>query len=94
MNTARRVMSVHEPIRRNSLAFFANPKRKIVSKQRQKSKIFQNNAALFGQLYVAMQTRESDLLDFLLTKCSLSLLPYRITENCIFLKQNRDYLSA
>ena len=49
-----RVMSVHEPIRRNSLVLFANPKRKIVSKQRQKFKIFQNNAALFGQLYVAM----------------------------------------
>ena len=55
---------MHATIKRNSLTLFAKPKRRVICKQKQKTKVFQNNAALFGQLYVAMQTRESDLMEF------------------------------
>ena len=56
--------SIHDPIKRNSLALFRNPRCKTTSKQGKKIKKLQNNVALFGQLYVSMQTRDSDLAEF------------------------------
>ena len=46
--------SIHNPIKRNSLALFKRPQIKATSKQGKKIKLFQNNVALFGQLYIAM----------------------------------------
>jgi len=35
-----------------------------MSKQGEKFKVFQNNVALFGQLYISMQSCEGDLREF------------------------------
>lgn len=59
-----RTQSIQSPIKRNSLAVFKNPRNKTTSKQGKKVKVLQNNVALFGQLYVSMQNRQSDLLEF------------------------------
>ena len=59
-----RTRSIHEPFKRNSLALFRNPKRKVKSRQGKMIKVLQNNVALFGQLCVSLQNRESDLNDF------------------------------
>ena len=59
-----RTRSIHEPFKRNSLALFRNPKRKVKSRQGKTIKVLQKNVALFGQLYVSMQNRESELNDF------------------------------
>ena len=56
--------SIHDPIKRNSLALFSKPKRKVTSKQGKKIKVLQNNVALFGQLYISMQNRDGDLAEF------------------------------
>ena len=56
--------SIHDPIKRNSLALFKNPRHKTTSKQGKKIKTLQNNVALFGQLYVSMQSRDGDLAEF------------------------------
>ena len=56
---------IHDPIKRNSLALCKNPRHKTTSKQGKKIKTFQNNVALFGQLYVSMQNRDGDLAEFL-----------------------------
>ena len=56
--------SIHDPIKRNSLAPFKNPRHKTTSKQGKKIKTLQNNVALFGQLYVSMQSRDGDLAEF------------------------------
>ena len=45
-----RTVSIHEPIKRNSLALFKRPQVKAISKQGKKMKVLQNNVALFGQL--------------------------------------------
>lgn len=55
--------SIHEPIKKNSLAVFKK-KHRITSQQGKKVKILQNNVALFGQLYVATQSRDGDLDEF------------------------------
>ena len=52
-----RTVSIHEPIKRNSLALFKRPHVKTTTKQGKKIKV-QNNVALFGQLYIAMQSSE------------------------------------
>ena len=57
--------SIHDPIKRNSLALFKNPRHKTTSKQGKKIKTLQNNVALFGQLYVSMQSRDGDLAKFI-----------------------------
>ena len=44
--------SIHDPIKKNSLALFKNPRHKTTSKQGKKIKTLQNNVALFGQLYM------------------------------------------
>ena len=59
-----RCHSIHDPIKRNSLALFKNPRHKTTSKQRKKIKTLQNNVALFGQVYVTMQSRDGDLAEF------------------------------
>ena len=59
-----RTHSIHDPIKRNSLALFRKSHGKKVQKKDKKIKVLQNNVALFGQLYIAMQSRESDLDEF------------------------------
>ena len=58
-----RTTSIHDPIKRTSLALFKTPQSKILPKKG-KMKVLQNNVALFGQLYIAMQNRQSDLNEF------------------------------
>jgi len=57
-------VSIHEPIKRNSLALFKRPQVKATSKQGKKMKLLQNNVALFGQLYISMQSHDGDLEKF------------------------------
>ena len=57
-------VSIHSPIKKNSLALFKRPQSKITSKQGKKMKFLQNNVALFGQLYISMQSRDGDLKEF------------------------------
>ena len=57
-------VSIHKPIKRNSLALFKRPYVKKTTKQGKQIKVLQNNVALFGQLYIAMQNREGDLAEF------------------------------
>ena len=59
-----RKQSIHSTIKRNSLALFKRPRPKATSKHGKKIKVLQNNVALFGQLFIAMQSRESDLKEF------------------------------
>ena len=42
-------VSIHQPIKKNSLALFKRPQPKATSKQGKKIKVLQNNVALFGQ---------------------------------------------
>ena len=56
-----RTSSIHDPIKKNSLALYRKPK--PIPKQG-KIKILQNNVALFSQLYISMQSREGDLHEF------------------------------
>ena len=58
-----RTTSIHDPIKRNSLALFKNQQSKILPKKG-KMKVLQNNVALFGQLYIAMQNHQSDFNEF------------------------------
>ena len=58
-----RTTSIHDPIKRNSLVLFKTLQLKILPKKG-KIKVLQNNVALFGQLYIAMQNRQSDLNEF------------------------------
>ena len=53
--------SIHEPIKKQSLALFKRSHIKATSKQGKKLKVLQNNVALFGQLYISMQSRDGDL---------------------------------
>ena len=59
-----RSVSIHQPIKKNSLAFFKRPQPKVMSKQGNKLKVLQTNVALFGQLYISMQSQEGDLKEF------------------------------
>ena len=59
-----RIRSIHDPIKRNSLALFKQPQRKAISQQGTKIKVLQNNVALFGQLYISLQNRDCDLAEF------------------------------
>ena len=58
--TTEHTPSIRDPIKRNSMALFKKPQCKSTSKQ-VKIKLLHNNAALFGQLYVAMQSWNGDL---------------------------------
>ena len=55
--------TIHDPIKRNSLALFKIPQSKILPKK-EKMTVLQNNVALLGQLYISMQIRQSDLNEF------------------------------
>ncbi len=57
-------VSIHEPIKRNCLALFKRPYIRAMTKQGKNIKVLQNNVAFFGQLYIAMQSREGDLGEF------------------------------
>ena len=59
-----RTSSIHDPIKKNSLALYRRPQPKAISKQGKKIKILQNNVALFSKLYISMQSREGDLREF------------------------------
>jgi hypothetical protein len=58
-----RTTSIHDRIKRNSLSLFSTPESRIVPKK-SKLNVLQNNVALFGQLYISMQNRQSDLDEF------------------------------
>ena len=59
-----RTHSIHDPIKRNSLPLFRKCHHKQTSKQGKKIKVLQNNVALFGRLYISMQSRDGNLDDF------------------------------
>ena len=59
-----RTHSIHDPIKRNSLPLFRKCHHKQTSKQGKKIKVLQNNVALFGMLYISMQSRDGNLDDF------------------------------
>ena len=56
--------SIHAPIKRNLLELFKRPQVKATSKQGKRIKAFQNNVALFGRLYISMQSRDGNLNEF------------------------------
>ncbi len=56
--------SIHDPIKRNSLALFKRPQPRKSTKLGKKIADLQNNVALFGQLYISMQNRDGDLKEF------------------------------
>ena len=58
-----RSKSIHDPIKRNSITIFEQ-KHRIIKHQVNKIKVLQNNVSLFGQLFIAMQSRDSDLDEF------------------------------
>ena len=57
--------SIHEPLKKNNLTTFKIPHQKTTSKQQEAISTLQN-VAFFAQLYIAMQSRESDLEEFFL----------------------------
>ena len=56
--------AIHDPIKKNSLALFKRPQPKATTKSSKKIKLLQNNVALFGQLYIATQSRDGNLKEF------------------------------
>ena len=56
--------SIHDPIKKNSIAIFKQCRRKATSAQGKKVKMLQSNVALFGQLYISMQSRDGNLKEF------------------------------
>jgi len=56
--------SIHDPIKKNSLALFRKLHCKTNSTQGKRTKVLQNNVALFGQLYISMHNRDTDLDEF------------------------------
>ena len=58
-----RTVSINEPIKKNNLPLFRKPRKKSAQKQA-KISMLQNNVALFARLYIAMQSRGSDLKEF------------------------------
>lgn len=57
-------VSIHELIKKNSLALFKRLNIRSTCKQGKKLKVLQNNVALFGQLYISMQSHDEDLVEF------------------------------
>ena len=53
-------ISIHDPIKKNSMFIFKQAQHKIISKQGKKVKMLQNSVALFGQLYISMQSRDGN----------------------------------
>jgi hypothetical protein len=55
---------IDNPIKKNKLARFGKQPSRMKSKQSKTITALQNNVALFAQLYIAMQSRNADLLEF------------------------------
>ena len=53
-----RIHSIHDLVKRNSLALFSKLKLKTATQQGKNIKVLQNNVALFGQLDISMQNRD------------------------------------
>lgn len=60
----KRSRSIHSSIKRNSLPLFEKVEAKRGDHQLQKLKSLKSNTSLFGQLFIAMQTRRGDLNEF------------------------------
>lgn len=60
----KRSRSIHDTIKKNSLPLLRTRSIKKSTNQAQKIAQLKNNAALFAQLYVAMQSREMDMREF------------------------------
>lgn len=60
----KRTKSIHDPIKKNNQPLFKKSHGRSTSKQGKKISALQNNVALFAQLYIAMQSRDSDLAEF------------------------------
>ena len=58
------IQPIHNLTKTNLLALFKRPHPKATSKTGNKIKVLQNNVALFGQLYISMQSRDGDLREF------------------------------
>lgn len=56
--------SIHEPIKKNSLAVFAKPQKKSTSKKEKKITFLQKNVNIFSQMYIALQIRDGDMDEF------------------------------
>ena len=59
-----RTASIHNSIKRNSLALFRSPRPKPKSKSSQKLATYRSNTSLFGRLYIANQHRDGDPATF------------------------------
>ncbi|CAB3995763.1 Hypothetical predicted protein [Paramuricea clavata] len=55
--------SIHDTISNNLLPLFST-KLKVRSKDCKKVKVFENNVALLGQLYISLQNRDGDISEF------------------------------
>lgn len=56
--------SIHEPIKKNSLALFRTPIQKINTEDKGKLSLLKTDVSLFSQLYIVMQHRKSDMSTF------------------------------
>ena len=83
--------SIHEPIKKNSLALFKRPQPKTSYNQSKKIKLLLNNVALFGQLYIAMQSRDGVLKELFHMRYSLFHLLFQTWVSCICQTQNQTY---
>ncbi len=59
-----RTGSIHDTIKRNSLALFRSPEPKLKSKTSQQLAAYRSNTSLFGRLYIANQQRNADPAEF------------------------------
>ena len=83
-----RTISIHESIKRNSLPLFKRPQVKAKSKQGKTIKLLQNNIALFGQLYISMQSRDGDSEEFFAHEIQ-SFPPSQTWESSIYQAQSQ-----
>ena len=61
----QRTRSIHDPIKRNSLPLFKHTSTKKKSKQAEQASLLKSDVALFSQMYIAMQNRQEDMVEFL-----------------------------
>lgn len=59
-----RTKSIHEPIKKNSLALFRSPLPKAKSKQKGDVSMLKDDVALFSRLYIVAQNRDADMGNF------------------------------
>ena len=77
-------VSIHNPVKKNSIAIFKQCRHKATSTQGKKVKMLQSNVALFGQLYISMQSHDSNLKNYFPMRCSLFHLHYQTMESFIY----------